>query len=119
MITKSELPKKPPFYTALQLEPNKLLDRGQYSDALSTMTSIAKLNPGFIGFSNDDIDTNDTIIVIYFNRYESLKEWVEEARDLIPYSVKIDDIVEETGCLWQWLESPVTITDKTTIVNAA
>ena len=119
MNTESASFEKPPFYASLHLEPSKNLDRGQYSDAISTMISIAKLNPGFIGFSNNQGASSDSIIVIYFSTYEALKEWLNEARDLIPYTLKINDIIEGTGCLWKWLESSRPSRQHTNILKVA
>ena len=42
--------------------------------------------------------------VVYFETYEQLMTWLDDAKDLIPYSVKVEDVVCKIGCLWQWLD---------------
>ena len=86
----TEYLKKPPFYATLYLTPKENVNHGQYSDAIATLASNATLKPGFLGFSEGSGSSKNPVRVIYFD-------------DLIPYTIKLRDIIKSTGCLWKWL----------------
>jgi len=93
----------PPFYARLYLVAHESMDAGQYSDALATLTSVAMLKPGFLGFNFDLDDNGNTLRIAYFDTHDALQTWLSESSVLFPYGVSLEDIVNGTGCLWPWL----------------
>ena len=61
------------------------------------------LKSGFLGFETDHDADGNTIRIAYFDTHGSLQTWLYDASDLLPYAVKIDDVIGGTGCLWRWL----------------
>lgn len=96
---------KPPFYATMHLVPVQNCNIGQHSDALATLTSSAMLKTGFLGFSGDINEEMKSIRFVYFDTYSSLVTWLLEAQDLLPYSVQLNDIICDIGCLWKWLST--------------
>ena len=94
----------PPFYATMSLTAPENKNPGQHSDALASLTSSAFLKNGFIGIDEAEISQDLPVKVVYFETYEQLSIWLEEAKDLIPYSVKVEDVVCKIGCLWHWLD---------------
>ena len=94
---------KPPFYATMHLIPVENGNFGHHSDALATLTSNAMLKTGFLGFSADINEESEPIRIVYFDTYSSLESWLQEARDLLPYSVQLNDVICGIGCLWKWL----------------
>jgi hypothetical protein len=93
----------PPFYARLHLAAAEGMDAGQYSEAIATLTSVAMLNSGFIGFETDQDANGNSIRIAYFKDHNNLQNWLVDAAPLFPNAVCLDDIVCGTGCLWPWL----------------
>ena len=94
---------RPPFFARLHVTAAETMDAGQYSEALATLTSVAMLKPGFLGFETDQDADGNTVRIAYFEDHDNLKTWLSDASILLPYAVSLDDIICGTGCLWPWL----------------
>ena len=94
---------RPPFYALIQLTAGQGMDAGQYSEAVATLTSVAMLKSGFLGFETDRDASGNIIRITYFDTHGSLQTWLHDASELLPYAVKLEDVIEGTGCLWPWL----------------
>lgn len=94
---------RPPFYARLHLSAADHMDAGQYSEAMATLTSVAMLKSGFLGFETDKDASGNIIRIAYFEDHNSLQNWLEDSAPLFPNAISIDDIVCGTGCLWPWL----------------
>ena len=94
----------PPFYATMNLSAPENKNSGQHSDALASLTSSAFLKTGFLGIDEEKTSKSLPVKVVYFETYEQLMTWLDDAKDLIPYSVKVEDVVCKIGCLWQWLD---------------
>ena len=97
-------PSRPPFYATITLTPSDTTDFGKQLDAVATLTSSALLKSGFLGFKKNKIEGREVSRIAYFDTYKSLQDWLSESNDLIPWGIKLDDIVKSKGCLWPWIE---------------
>ena len=96
--------KKPPFYTALYMTTNDGADEGLYSEAISTMLSLAMILTGFVGCRDDRSEDNRIVRILFWKNYQTMKAWERTATDLIPHRVRVQDCIASEGCLWQWLD---------------
>ena len=96
---------KPPFYTALYLTAPEGADEGLYSEAISTILSLAMMLTGFIGFREDNAAENRHVRIVFWKDYYTMKAWERTARDLLPHRVQFQDCIASEGCMWQWLDN--------------
>jgi len=94
---------RPPFYALIQTAAKPGMDAGQYSQAVATLTSVAMLKSGFLGFETDRDANGNQIRITYFDTHDSLQTWLHDASDLLPYVIKLEDVIIGSGCLWPWL----------------
>lgn len=95
---------RPPFYTAVYLDPAPGDDAGLHSDAASTMLSVAMMLTGFMGFRDDLAAENRRVRIAFWRDYKTMKAWEKTAADLLPHKVDLADCIASTGCLWRWLD---------------
>ncbi len=95
---------KPPFYTAVYMDPAAGIDDGLHSDAVSTMLSLAMMLTGFVGFRDDMAAENRRVRIAFWKDYTTMKAWEKTAKDLLPHRITLDDCIASEGCLWRWLD---------------
>lgn len=95
---------RPPFYTAIYLDPAPDADAGMHSDAAATMVSTAMLLSGYVGSRDDIAAGNRRIKIVYWKSYQAMRAWEGITADLLPARVTLDECIASTGCLWQWLD---------------
>ncbi len=98
---------RPPFYALMQLTAEQGMDAGQYSEAVATLTSVAMLKSGFLGFETDYDADGHPVRIVYFDTHGGLQIWLHDASELLPFAIKIKDVISGTGCLWSWLGDEV------------
>ena len=95
--------KTPPFYAILYATVQEGGDAGLYSEAIATLVSSAILRASFLGFTSDiDADGNQ-IKISYWTTIEAKDAWLQSTKDLLPYRIKLEDCLGQSGCLWPWL----------------
>jgi len=95
---------KPPFYTAIYLDPAPGVNRGLHTDAISTMLSLAMILTGFLGLRDDDAAEGRRVRIVFWKDYQTMKAWEKTAADLLPHRISLDDCIVSEGCLWRWLD---------------
>ena len=95
---------KPPFYTTIYMSPNDGADEGLYSEAISTMLSLAMVLTGFLGCRDDRLDDGRIVRIVFWKNYQTMKAWERTASELIPHRVRFQDCIASEGCLWRWLD---------------
>lgn len=99
---------KPPFFAAVYLTPDLTpgfeADAGLHSEAAATITALAMILHGFVGFRDDVAAGGRPVKIVYWRTYRSMAAWKKTCADLIPHRVKFDDCVASEGCLWHWLD---------------
>ena len=104
--------KKPPFYATIYGTPTHDQDAGLYSEALSTILSLATMQSGFLSLEEDHDAQGCPIQIAYWDSFAALNAWIEKANDLVPYKIGLESCLGSCGCLWQWLDRDVTRTQK-------
>jgi len=94
---------KPPFFAAVYLAPNSEADLGLHSEAAATITALAMILHGFVGFRDDVATGNRPVKIVYWRTYRTMATWKRSCADLIPHRIKFEDCIASEGCLWQWL----------------
>ncbi len=95
---------KPPFFAAVYLTPDADADPGSHAEAAATITSLAMILHGFVGFRDDVAAGGRPVKIVYWRTYRAMRAWMKTCADLIPHRVRFDECVAAEGCLWQWLD---------------
>ena len=99
--------KKPPFYTTIYATPIYDQDAGLYSEALSTILSLATIQSGFLGLEEEHDAQGRPVKIAYWESFTAMNAWLEKASDLVPYKIGLEPCLGSCGCLWQWLDEDV------------
>ena len=110
---------KPPFYATIRLNSFEHENAGQYMDAIATLTSKALLTSGFVGFDSDVSDRTGNFKTVYFESFNTLQKWIKETKELLPYSININDMIDFKGCFWPWLRKGGNIKKRHDLLKSA
>jgi len=97
--------KKPPFYATIYTTPTHNQDAGLYSEALSTILSLATMQSGFISLEEKHDAQGGPVKIAYWDTFAAMNAWLEKASDLVPYKIGLGSCLGSCGCLWQWLNT--------------
>ncbi len=95
---------KPPFFAAVYLAPASETDLGLHSEAAATITALAMILHGFVGFRDDLAVGNRPVKIVYWRTYRAMTAWKKTCAELIPHRIQFEDCIASEGCLWQWLD---------------
>ena len=99
--------KKPPFYATIYATPIYDQDAGLYSEALSTILSLATIQSGFLGLEEEHDAQDRPVKIAYWDSFTAMNAWLEKASKLVPYKIGLEPCLGSCGCLWQWLDEDV------------
>jgi len=96
-----------PFFATMWEQAPARIDAGLYSEGMSTLISLAHIDPDFLGYTIELNDDGLGIYTCHWKTYDALFVWLEKGKSLLPARLSLDECLIRTGCLWPWLQQNV------------
>ena len=93
------------YYAVIRHDPPFGINDHMFDKAVVKLTDLSMAEPSFKHIEKHQDEDGYDYSIIYWDTATAIRPWLKSAQIKLPDSVRVTDIVIDTGCFWPWLNS--------------
>jgi hypothetical protein len=93
------------YYAVIRHDPPFGINAHVFDEAVEKLTNLSLAEIGFKHIEKHQDKAGYHYSIIYWHAATAIRPWLKSAQMELPETVRVTDIVIDTGCFWPWLNT--------------